>query len=274
MSRRDNAPFHRRVDQPSRQMPHAVDFTVRQRNRSLKALPMIEESNKLIDTVAGWLAKLHRVGGLKLVFVFVGTIWMASGHFWGGIHSGIIVAVGAGVTVASLCLFALDQILVVKTGRHFGDFCDRVTGYWWERINQDDSSALSFITIETDSATGTIKMTGNAYDLQGMFIARWSSGACCINAAERKVYYNWIGSHPNTAEKYEGWGEITFHLSSDRIDRGDGHFSDANLSKPESTRTKCFNLRRSTEDKDRQVMEGTDADAISVLVREKLKQSI
>jgi len=234
---------------------------------------MAKNFNKMSESLGGSILKLYKVGGLMLVFIFVGTLTMAGGNFFGGGHSGLIVAVGASVTLACLGLFGLTQVQAVKTTQRSRDFCDLIKGRWWERITPEDASALSFVTMEIDSATGTLRMNGDAFDVDGKLLAKWESVASCANEAERKVFYYWRGRHAlRPAEPYEGFGEISFHMSAGQIDRGDGVFSDTNLSKLESTTRKGVILRRCADKKEAEVMESSDANSISDLVRAKLKQ--
>jgi len=231
---------------------------------------MPKDFSKTSKSLGDSMAKLYKIGGLMLVFVFVGTVTMTGGNFFGGEHSGIIVGVGAIVTLACLGLFARTQVQAIKMAQEVTGFCDLVTGSWWERIKPDNASALSFVTIETNPATGTIKMTGEAFDVNGKRAARWESMTSCINLAQRKTFYYWTGAQEGAS--YEGFGEITFQPpDAGRIDRGNGFFSDTKLNEVSSTTKKEFTLWRCTDAKEMKIMSSFDEQAISELVRAKLK---
>ena len=150
------------------------------------------------------------------------------------------------------------------------DFCKRILGHWWERIVPDEPSAISFVEIRPDVATSTVKMKGNAYTKAGVLAANWESVATCINAGERKIFYYWKGLHPARAkEPFEGFGEISFREFSNRIDSGDGVFSDTNVVDMKSTTKKSVEFRRSAAS-DIQVMQEGNDKLIAELVREKL----
>ena len=126
------------------------------------------------------------------------------------------------------------------------EFCDRVAGYWWERITPDEPSALSFVEIRRDPYTNTLKMSGAAFGKAGgKSEAHWESVASCIHLGDRKVFYYWKGSHelhPN--EPYEGFGETSF---DDPPGIGSGFYSDSNLTDVKSTTKKNCAWRRCDE---------------------------
>jgi len=113
-------------------------------------------------------------------------------------------------------------------------------------------------------------MKGKAYSRDGDLTAIWETVASCINMSERKVFYYWRGWHPSSPnEPYEGFGEISFHGSHDRIDSGVGVFSDTNLTDIKSTKKKSVEFRRSIE-REVQVLQEGNSKLISELVRRKL----
>jgi hypothetical protein len=199
---------------------------------------------------------------------------MTCGNFFGGAHSGAIVAVGAVVTLSCLALFTVMQLHTsVKRQKDLRAFSELLEGCWWERITPDDASALSFVTIEPESDAGTIKMHGDAFGLDGEPIATWDSVAVCIKLNDKKVFYYWEGKHPKKATaSYEGFGQISFHASSDGIHRADGFFSDTNLENWSTTTRKLVAFRRCTEE-EAKVMKGNDEKLISQFVRNKFKQT-
>jgi hypothetical protein len=150
------------------------------------------------------------------------------------------------------------------------DFCAHISGHWWERLKPDKPFALSFVEIVPDAATHTVKMKGNVYNKKGEFSATWESVACCVNLSERKIFYYWQGRNPlHLNQPYEGFGEVSFHEFSGRIDSGVGFFSDTNLTDMKSTTKKSFEFRRSAASEIKVMEEGND-ELISEMVRKKL----
>lgn len=150
------------------------------------------------------------------------------------------------------------------------DFCNRISGHWWERLRPDEPSAISFVEIRPDSAKSTVKMKGKAYSRDGEFSGTWESVATCIDPSERKIFYYWEGRYPSRPnEPYEGFGEISFHEFSNRIDSGVGIFSNTNVTDMKSTTKKSVEFRRSAEPEIQVMQEGNDK-SISEMVRKKL----
>jgi hypothetical protein len=151
-------------------------------------------------------------------------------------------------------------------------FCNRISGFWWERITPDDSSAISFIHIEPDPATKTIRMVGRSFGLKKSLIAHWETVAASINEGEKKVFYFWKGYHPSQpTDPYEGFGEMIFRQTREAINHGRGVFSDVKLADLTSMKKKAFSLRRSTK-QEQKVMEGGTQKQISALVAKKLNE--
>jgi hypothetical protein len=153
-------------------------------------------------------------------------------------------------------------------------FCDRVAGYWWERIHPDDASAISFLQIEPDQAVAnTIRIKGRAFDLGGGLAAVWETVAACINSDQKKVFYYWKGSQrKKPTDPYEGFGEIIFFESRDAINTGSGFFSDTNLIDFKTTTKKSVEFRRSTDQEEVKVMHDIDNNQITSLVLNKLRE--
>ena len=114
-------------------------------------------------------------------------------------------------------------------------------------------------------------MSGRAYDPNGNLVAVWESAASCIYLKRNKLYYYWQGWWPQTpTESHEGFGEISFHDTTDRFDTGVGVFYDTNLTDVKSTTKKSSDYRRCTQ-QEVDVMQGTDKAAIGALLQTKLK---
>ena len=233
---------------------------------------MPKKISKFSESLALSLTNLHKAGGPLLVFIFVGVLTMTTGNFLGGSHSGVIVAVGAVVTLACLALFSFVQVQgSVRANQDLQVFGELLAGHWWEHITPDDSSALSFVTIEPDSAAGTIKMHGRAFGLDGMPIAKWESIAVCIKLSDKKVFYYWEGKFPKKATaSYEGFGQVAFHASAGGIHHADGFFSDTNLENWSTTTRKLVTLRRCLP-QEAEIMNAEASVPRSKLIRDKLK---
>jgi len=184
------------------------------------------------------------------------------------------------ILIAVVSFFAYrrpDVLLHSMTGRpapeirRLHDFCDRVSGDWWEKIIPIKTSALSSVELQKDPGTGTIKMKGSAFSRDGKLVGHWESVACCINPNDRTLFYYWKGSYsarPNVP--YEGFGEISFRESSHHFESGSGTYSDTNVKKMRSTTKRSIEFRRSTEAEKSVIQKGNEKE-ISDLVRKKLR---
>lgn len=236
---------------------------------------MAKDITKLSNSLGSSLTKLHKAGGPLLVFIFVGVLTMTSGNFFGGAHSGAIFSVGAFVTLACLGLFAFLQVQGSgKSNEDLHAFCAQLTGYWWEHIMPNDNSALSFVTIEADPATGTIKLHGRGFDPAGEPLSKWETIAVCVKLSDKKVFYYWEGKFPKKATtSYEGFGQISFHTSGDRIDDADGFFSDTNLENWGTTTRKLITFRRCSP-QETKIMNSDDSEQRTKLIQNKLKSAV
>jgi predicted nucleotide-binding protein with TIR-like domain len=163
----------------------------------------------------------------------------------------------------------LDTLAAIDESRAF---CARVAGYWWERVLPDDMSALSFVCIEPDPVTNTVKMSGVAYHTDGAPIADWYSIGVSIDANARKLGYIWEGCHPSRPnEPYQGFGWVRFDAAPGNFSVGRGTYFDANITDIASARRKSTTLRRHVDQREIDVMTGNDSTLMSAMVLEKLK---
>ena len=177
--------------------------------------------------------------------------------------------------VAVICFFAYykPNALTSASLQQLQDFCERVSGHWWELVLPDESSAISFVTVFAEASTNTLIMSGTSYDRRGVRVAKWETTASCIYLPKDKVFYYWEGwraSHPD--EKYEGFGEITFDHSPGRIDRGSGMFSDANLRDLKDAARRRTIFKRCTKDEAKTVHDG-DTKTIADLIQKVWQQN-
>lgn len=186
---------------------------------------------------------------------------------------GMLSVIGVLIVVVSFFAYRKPDALLRGIASHqeqdlqsAQNFSRRIAGYWWERIQPDEPSAISMVEIYPDPATYAVKMKGNVYNKRGELTAFWESVACCINTAEGKLFYYWKGWHPlRPNEPYEGFGEISFNQSTDVIDSGMGFFSDTNLTNMKSTTKKSIVFRR-CEEQDIHIMRTGKDKSVSELI--------
>jgi hypothetical protein len=214
------------------------------------------EIGALSESLSAPLAKVYQVGGLDLVFIFVGTLTMVGGNFLGGSHSTIIVIVGAVVTLACLGLFAFRQIGPNSGGQEIAGirkFSDRVKGEWWELITRKEQNAVSFFRIEADALFNSVRLEGDSYDLTGEPIAHWCSVMARVIPQEKRILYLWEGWFKDAKiahVRFHGFADMLFDGSADAHDpfgRGGGKFWNVNEENQE-TILKPFELRRADKE--------------------------
>ena len=131
-------------------------------------------------------------------------------------------------------------------------FNNRISGAWWERMHKgdDDSSALSYVTIDVDQVSNTPKLYGRAYDLNGDACAAWESIASAVDlkSAKPTLHYRWSGENQHYhGQIYGGGGQIEFDAPG--MVHGAGLFYDTNyalvtVANRKTTRIKNFDLFR------------------------------
>lgn len=151
-------------------------------------------------------------------------------------------------------------------------FRSRATGYWWQRVLPDDASALSFMQIEPDAASGTLKMGGISYHTDGSPVAQWRTTGVSILKDDRKIAYIWEGSHPKSPnDPYQGFGWVQFDDVPGSFTKGIGGFFNANLADLKTARKKSGEYRRVTSEKERATMRDGSGKQIAALVKAKLE---
>lgn len=154
-------------------------------------------------------------------------------------------------------------------------FSSRLAGRWWERIREgeDDSSALSYVTITVDEVTNTPKLKGESYDESGKPFAEWHSvTAGVVPGMEPVVFYRWEGEQERAyGQTYAGHGFIRF--DNNKLESGAGEFNDTNLAKIADgvfMRIKHFGMYRCSP-QDEEIMAKPWTDEAGNLIRERLK---
>ncbi len=151
------------------------------------------------------------------------------------------------------------------------DFCQKITGYWWERIKPDTRSALSFVNIIYDEETLMLKMKGRTFDSQGNYTAFWESKSTGIHFNEQKILYHWEGWFPSTpSEPFEGIGDIFFFGEEGVFTEGNGIFSNINML-DKSIHKSSFELSR-TNEADVDIMYSKDKGKIANLITNRISE--
>jgi len=213
-----------------------------------------------------------------------------------GAVAGSSVGLAAAITVTGMLLVILSLIAVVtylaysRPEALFGtrppadavvrqqlhSFCQHVAGHWWTFGADPDS--VGFATIEPDETTSTLIVSGRTYAQDGKLVARWNTTASSISLKRKMLDYIWQGQHYDwdeqpswmTSEWYDGYGEISFHDSTDRFDTGIGRFFDKSLTDVTSIIRKQSTWERCSEE-EVGVMQRSDKQGIGRLVQKKLK---
>jgi len=124
-------------------------------------------------------------------------------------------------------------------------------GHWWERMRtgDDEGTALSYVTVTTDSITNSPRFQGIVFGRRGVQLASWQT---IIAGAQQddgwQVFYRWEGQHDDkTGQTMGGGGQIIF--ADDALRSASGFYYDtnyANLPKARTTRIKRFVMLRAT----------------------------
>jgi hypothetical protein len=148
-------------------------------------------------------------------------------------------------------------------------FRDQICGCWWNRLEPRDPDRLAIAHITPDTDCGSVRLHGTSYDREGNVTAKWESVATCLHVNERKLFYYWRGSKPQAPKgRFEGFGEIAFHGTNERLHSANSMFSDTDLADVEKTVMKHARFWRLTE-ADAAVLSAGDPAHISRLIRER-----
>jgi Predicted nucleotide-binding protein containing TIR-like domain len=152
------------------------------------------------------------------------------------------------------------------------DFCNKITGHWWERIKPDENIALCFLTIKYDEALLILKLEGRSFNKGGDYVAFWESKSSGIRFDEQKLFYSWEGWHPSTpSSPYEGSGQIRFLETDDIYMQGNGIFSKLNISDLKTIQKSGFELSRCTQE-EVNIMDSKEKEKITKLIIDKISQ--
>jgi hypothetical protein len=125
-------------------------------------------------------------------------------------------------------------------------FSSRFAGEWWERMkkNEDDKSALSYLTITVDEVTNTPQIRGKAFSRSGKALADWETiNSGVLLAGRRTVFYRWEGEHEKSRGETYGGGGVIYNLDNN-LTSGEGYFYDTNFAQvPQGAPTRVKNFR-------------------------------
>lgn len=233
---------------------------------------MAGNTESLSTKLANAMSKLYKVGGLILVFTFLGALFTLAGNLFGGPYAGVLVTVGALLTFTCLLLFALPQIPTLSANRKGHAFTDQIVGPWWEGVTPNGATAISWVMIQAQPLTGTVHLRGRAFDLQGAEFATWDSVASCVDADAQNIYYQWTGNLSSEPSKtFEGFGKIRLHGDEHGFETGDGFFFDY-LVGATNLVIKSTRLRRCRDPKEVEIMNAGSREARTSLVQKILRE--
>jgi len=137
------------------------------------------------------------------------------------------------------------------------DFCERIEGPWWEVVESPLGKGLSFVQIEREEATNSVRLKGTTFDTRGRQWAKWEGIHARIASEDKTIWYHWTGSHSQRAsEVSEGFGETVFEAPAGGgvVRRAHGTFWDINKVHPEQTTAKSTDLRRIEDERTVKIM--------------------
>jgi hypothetical protein len=209
-----------------------------------------------------------KVGGMPLATVVCGALAIGLSQTlpkfaWLSLLIGLVlVLVGVGVAVWG-------------QARQFGPFIEfnkKLQGCWWERITPAVSAAISFLRIEPNVTTGTLRLRGRVFARDGRHFADWDSVDSCVNPTTAKLFYYWTGQGRKDEDKPKnGYGEFVFEFPAEGTPTAHGRYSDTTLGPDGKVVTKLTELRQASPE-DEKVIFGGDLAAATALVQAKIAQ--
>lgn len=145
---------------------------------SLRTNTMSTEPAKVFESTGSVTERLYRAGGLLLVLSTAGLTALLLGSAADGAARLLLAGIGGALLMGCLAVFAFAR----SQGHELRSFAERISGQWWERITQDEASALSLLVIRENPFTCTVELEGMAWDREGNQIAEWDSEGSCLRA--------------------------------------------------------------------------------------------
>jgi hypothetical protein len=132
------------------------------------------------------------------------------------------------------------------------DFCERVAGWWFERIKKD---GIGFFQLQMDDRHSAVRMTnGHYFDESGRVKAYYNSAMARIedNDQRRGIVYMRECRNPvrDGHEWFHGYGDMWFEGSGAAFDQGHGSFCDITVRAPKKMLSKAVALRRLADQND------------------------
>lgn len=147
-------------------------------------------------------------------------------------------------------------------------FRESLQGAWWEFLLNAERPVVSYLTIEADSATSTVRLRGEAFGSDAaQAVTVWESIGSILHVPDRRLYYTWKGYfNANPNEPYEGFEEVVF---DGNLTRGTGTYFHINVTKLEATTREAVRMERCSDD-EITTMESRDDAAKHTLIAKKL----
>jgi hypothetical protein len=154
------------------------------------------------------------------------------------------------------------------------DFCERIEGPWWELVESPVGRGLSFVWMEREEATNSVRLKGSTFDTKGRQWAKWEGLHARVVCDDSTIWYHWTGTHSRRAsEASEGFGETVFEAvtGGGPFRRAHGTFWDINKVHPERTTAKATELRRIDDERTVSIMTEGKGAQVRALASKTLK---
>jgi hypothetical protein len=185
---------------------------------------------------------------------------------------GIVIVFILLLLVFTLLAFLNPAALIgsFTTSKELNRFCRNISGKWWDKIISGNDGLLSYVNIRYLIASNSLKLIGTEYTNQGKISAFFESLSTNVNLNDSKVYYYFKGYKLSNPESpYEGYGEILFDYSKNKIEKGDGLFVDINLADFKNATRISTRLIRPTKE-EIEIMQSGDSKSKSECIKNAL----
>jgi hypothetical protein len=227
-----------------------------------------DSSTPAVRSIGTTVVDAFKVGGMPLATVVCGALAIGLSQALAE-YSWLCLAIGLLLVLVGVGVAVWDQ------ARQFGPFIDftkKLQGCWWERITPDASAAISFLRINPNVTTGTLRLRGRVFDRDGRHIADWDSVDSCVNPTTEKLFYYWTGQgRKGESRAQNGYGEFDFEFPAEGKPTAHGRYSDTTLGQDGKLVTKLTELRQASPD-DEKVIFGDDPAATTALIQTRIRQ--
>ncbi|HUJ45412.1 MAG TPA: hypothetical protein VLW52_17590 [Opitutaceae bacterium] len=209
------------------------------------AQPDQSDDASWVQTIGKVLKMIFQVGGMPLVAVFCGLVFIYLSQQLPAAYTGWCL--GAGLLLVIMGV----GVSIWEKYRRFGPlntFSEKLEGYWLELIRPSSSAALSILSVEPNPATGMVRINGTVFNQAGERIAHWESVDSCVNPTTQKLFYYWTGrGHAADAKAQTGFGEFELEFPPGARARGSGRYSDTTYLDQSRIVVKACELRQATK---------------------------